>query len=156
MSTVGLIVMLYAIGLLLVTLDVLVIPTHVVGVVGLCCVLVSLVMVFRNYPSHFGIGMVVLTLVIGVILAQVVVSRFTLRESQLAEAGYVATDPALQDLCGRQGVAATMLRPAGKATIDGKRVDVVTRGELLEADTPVLVIEVEGNRVVVRAQAADA
>lgn len=156
MSTVGLIVMLYAIGLLLVALDVLVIPTHVVGVVGICSILASLVMVFRSHPPHFGIGLVVLTLLAGVFLARVVVSRFTLRDSQQVEAGYVATDPALQELCGRHGVAATMLRPSGKATIDGKRVDVVTRGELLEADTPVLVIEVVGNRVVVRAQAADA
>ena len=156
MSSVGLIIMLYAIGLLLVALDVLVIPTHVVGVVGICCVFASLVMVFRNHPPQFGIGMVVLTLVMGFILARVVVSRFTLRDSQQVEAGYVATDPALPELCGRQGVAATILRPAGKATIDGKRVDVVTRGELLEADTPVLVIEVQGNRVVVRAQTADA
>ena len=42
-----------------------------------------------------------------------------------------------------------MLRPAGHATIDGRRVDVVSRGEAIEAGTRIRVIEVAGNRVVV-------
>jgi membrane-bound ClpP family serine protease len=33
--------------------------------------------------------------------------------------------------------------------IDGQRVDVVTQGELIEKDTPIKVIQVEGRRVVV-------
>ena len=55
------------------------------------------------------------------------------------------------DLVGKEGVAHTTLRPAGTAVVDGVRVDVVTRGEMLEAQTAVKVIEVEGNRVVVTA-----
>ena len=39
---------------------------------------------------------------------------------------------------------------AGAAEIDGKRLDVVTQGEYLEAGTPVEVLRVEGNRIVVR------
>jgi hypothetical protein len=33
--------------------------------------------------------------------------------------------------------------------MDELRVDVVTRGEFLDPQTPIIVIEVEGNRVVV-------
>ena len=40
-------------------------------------------------------------------------------------------------------------RPAGFAEIGGQRVDVVTRGENIEAGAVVKVLEVEGNRVVV-------
>jgi membrane-bound serine protease (ClpP class) len=47
-----------------------------------------------------------------------------------------------------------MLRPAGHATIDGRRVDVVSRGEMIAEGVPVVVVEVEGNRVVV-ARAAE-
>jgi len=50
---------------------------------------------------------------------------------------------------GRTGVAITPLRPVGVARIDGKKVDVVTRGEMLDADSPIKVVEVVGNRVVV-------
>ncbi len=61
------------------------------------------------------------------------------------------TDPDRQALLGKEGVAHTTLRPAGTALIDGIRVDVVTRGELIEARTRIRVLAVEGNRVVVTA-----
>ena len=60
-----------------------------------------------------------------------------------------ATDARDLELVGKQGVAEAPLRPAGIARIDGRRVDVVSRGELIENGTPVRVIEVRGNRVVV-------
>lgn len=60
-----------------------------------------------------------------------------------------ATDERDLDLVGRRGRTATMLRPAGHATIEGRRVDVVSRGEMIDEGVPVVVVEVEGNRVVV-------
>jgi membrane-bound serine protease (ClpP class) len=60
-----------------------------------------------------------------------------------------------RDLIGREGVAHTPLRPAGTAVIDNQRIDVVTRGERIRAETPIKVIEVEGNRVVVTAVEAE-
>jgi len=62
-----------------------------------------------------------------------------------------ATDVRDLDLLGKQGVALGTLRPAGHARIEGRRVDVVSRGEPIEAATPVHVVEVRGNRVVVAA-----
>jgi membrane-bound serine protease (ClpP class) len=57
-------------------------------------------------------------------------------------------------LLGAVGVAESMLRPGGTARLRASgmeelRVDVVTRGEFLDPQTPLIVIEVEGNRVVV-------
>ena len=49
------------------------------------------------------------------------------------------------------GVTLSALRPSGFARIDGQRVDVVTRGEMIEAGRAVRVVEVLGNRVVVAA-----
>lgn len=50
---------------------------------------------------------------------------------------------------GMTGVARSILRPAGKAEIDGMLVDVVTEGEFLDAGAAVHVLAVEGSRVVV-------
>jgi membrane-bound serine protease (ClpP class) len=50
---------------------------------------------------------------------------------------------------GMTGVARSILRPAGKAEVDGMLVDVVTEGEFLEAGAPVRVLAVEGSRIVV-------
>lgn len=51
------------------------------------------------------------------------------------------------------GTAFTQLRPSGTALIDGRRVDVVSEGALIEKGTPIKVVAVEGMRVVVRAVA---
>ncbi len=76
---------------------------------------------------------------------------------QRASLGYVTSDN-MTHFLGRTGKSTTTLRPAGLAEIDGIRVDVVTEGEFLEPGTPIIVIKVEGSRVVVdeEAQAAAA
>jgi len=56
----------------------------------------------------------------------------------------------LKELVGKRGVARGDLRPAGIVEIDGRRYDVVSQGGLIEPGTAVEVIEVEGNRVVVK------
>jgi membrane-bound ClpP family serine protease len=65
-----------------------------------------------------------------------------------------AQEIGLDELRGRTGTTQSVLRPTGFARIDGRRIDVVTRGELIERGAEIEVIEVEGNRVVV-AQAGD-
>ncbi len=54
-----------------------------------------------------------------------------------------------QGLTGKVGVVEATLRPAGIARIEGRRVDVVSRGESIESGTAIFVVEVSGNRVVV-------
>jgi len=48
-----------------------------------------------------------------------------------------------------KGKSVTDLRPAGMAEINSQRVDVVTDGEYIDADTPIVVTEVSGNRIIV-------
>ncbi len=54
------------------------------------------------------------------------------------------------ELVGQEGDAATDLRPSGKASIDGEIVDVVSLHEYIRAGARIVVIEVEGMRVVVQ------
>jgi len=58
-------------------------------------------------------------------------------------------DEGQSDLLDCEGTAHTPLRPAGTAVIGGKRIDVVTRGEMIDRRSRIRVIEVSGNRVVV-------
>ena len=60
------------------------------------------------------------------------------------------TNPELEGLLGKEGITISNLHPSGFAKIDGTRVDVISRGGMLEKNTPVEVIEIEGNRVVVK------
>jgi len=51
---------------------------------------------------------------------------------------------------GQKGITVSQLRPAGKASFGGQRFDVVSRGELIEANREIMVVVVEGNRIVVK------
>ena len=55
-----------------------------------------------------------------------------------------------QQWMGKHGHAASVLRPAGIADIDGERVDVVSDGALIEQGAAIHVTHVDGNRIVVR------
>ena len=155
MSLISLIVLLYAVGLLLVVLDVLIIPTHIAGAIGSLMTVAGIVLMFRFAPVWVGIGAIALTSVTAVALVRVAGYRYSLAHEQRKDEGYIATDPTLPALRGRAGVAVTVLRPAGKVQIADRRVDVVTRGEMIDPGTQVVVIEVEGNRVVVKPAPAD-
>jgi len=60
------------------------------------------------------------------------------------------TERNLERFLGAEGVTRSYLRPAGVADIAGERVDVVSEGGMVRRGTAVRVIDVEGNRVVVR------
>ena len=55
-----------------------------------------------------------------------------------------------ESLLGKEGDALSQLRPSGIALIVGKRYDVVTEGDLLDKGTRIKVIDVSGNRLVVK------
>lgn len=78
-------------------------------------------------------------------------NRLVLSSETRAADGYVSSSREHdQDWLGKEGVSVSELRPAGIALIDGRRLDVVTDGEFVEAQQPVKIVEARGNRIVVR------
>jgi membrane-bound serine protease (ClpP class) len=77
-------------------------------------------------------------------------SPVTLRKTLSRKEGVSSQSSELESYVGRQGNAVTDLRPAGIAVINGKRVDVVTRGEYLDKDSAIIVTAVTGNQIIVR------
>ncbi len=51
----------------------------------------------------------------------------------------------------KTGKSITMLRPAGRANFDGETLDVVTEAEFIPENTPIRIIHIEGNRIIVEA-----
>jgi membrane-bound serine protease (ClpP class) len=62
----------------------------------------------------------------------------------------VLVPPHIAALLGAIGVAATPLRPAGKVQFGDEFVDVVAEGGYIVPGTRVQVVEIEGNRIVVK------
>ena len=83
------------------------------------------------------------------IILYVVLKRVTFKGFMTPESSS-SVDERVDGLLGHQGQTVTPLRPAGMALINGKKVDVVSVGDFIERDCVVEVVEISGNRVVVR------
>ena len=68
---------------------------------------------------------------------------------ETSEEGYKGVED-FSHLVGKEGIVLNTCRPAGNADFDGQKLDVVSRGEFIEKDAKIKVIEVEGNRIVVK------
>ena len=61
-----------------------------------------------------------------------------------------APDDPRRKLIGRIGVAKSKMLPSGAVLVDGKVIDAICRGGAVEPGQSIKVVEVRGNRVVVR------
>ena len=143
------VILLYVLGMALAVAEIF-LPGVVIGLIGLGMVCTSIYMGF-NLSATLGWTLAILTVlsipVYAIFWVQVLNRMFAMNATQK---GYTSAQTELKILVGHEGVAVTMLRPAGTALIDGKRVDVVSESEVINADTRIQVVEVESNRVVVR------
>ena len=141
-----LVAVLYMAGLALIVAEAFM-PGLIMGLVGLGLIGTSVVFGFRHHWA-IGIGQIALAVLVGPAALVAGMKRLTLK-STLEGGTSFASDYAA--LAGKRGESVTELRPAGVVAIEGRRVDVVTGGELVPRGTPVTVVKVEGNRIVVRA-----
>lgn len=153
----GLVVALAVLGLLGILWELHVVPGHgLPGILGAVALLVAVLLAF-GLPFFFvAIEVLATAIVLTVIAFSLTVRavpqnawahRLALAAAQGPE--YV-TSGDYGDLRGRVGTAASFLRPAGIASIDGRRVDVLTEGEFIAQGTPIRVTRVEGARVFVQ------
>ncbi|UHA75814.1 nodulation protein NfeD [Paenibacillus sp. 481] len=149
-------VVLFIVGLVLLVLELFIPSFGILGILGSASLIFGVVRAAYDTSDAFvslGIAFVAAVIVV-VIVAKVfkhrgVWNRFILRDTLSTNEGYVSNDNQTA-LIGKVGTAITPLRPSGTVMIDGKHIDVVTDGTFIERDATVIVMEVEGARVVVR------
>ncbi len=124
------------------------------GISGIVLVGIGIVIAGMNFGAVTAVGVLlvliaVLAVVISLVLNHVVRgggnSKLFLRETQDL---HMMED--MKAFVGRKGTAKSMLRPAGIGDFDGVRLNVVTEGGYLEAGTPIEIVNVVGNRIVVK------
>jgi len=130
-------------------------PGLVAGTIGLICLGAGGALSFAYFGPSVGLAVslgVTAGVVFGAYLWFTRFHRTKFAKKLISEGtiGDIDVDEEQRDLLDQTGVAVTTLRPSGMAKIAGRRVDVVTEGQMIEKDTPVKVIAIEGMRVVVR------
>ncbi|MEM9351556.1 MAG: NfeD family protein [Planctomycetota bacterium] len=79
---------------------------------------------------------------------EMVLDAATPEEKEIQERRETLAD--YSHLLGQTGSAATDLRPAGKADIDGELLDVIAEADIIDKGTPIVVVDTQATRVVVR------
>ncbi|QDV07694.1 hypothetical protein Poly30_32230 [Planctomycetes bacterium Poly30] len=149
------IILLFAAGLVLIIAEVFVPSMGLLGLAATLCIAGSIGMAFYE-DTGAGATMLVATAVLVPLVMTFGIKLFpsTPMGKKLMARGYSFEDGAGvdrrdQSLAGKTGIVEAPLRPAGIARIEDRRVDVVSRGELIDRGEPIVVVEVSGNRVIV-------
>jgi len=167
-------VLLFATGVVCVALEVFVIPGFgIFGLGGGAMILAALVLATQTFviprndyqleqipQSLFSVAAIAGGVIAALALMRhflpkaPVVNQMVLQPPDSEELEDLSRREALADfghLLGKRGVASTQLTPSGKARFGDDLVDVITDGEVVSKDTAVAVVDVQGNRVLVRA-----
>jgi membrane-bound serine protease (ClpP class) len=161
----------FFVGIGLLILEIFVIPGFgIAGILGILFAGSSLVLVMLNndlFDFSFVEGdkiVMAVTTTLGALAGSVIImfiggvrltntkifKRISLQTVQDKKAGYTSRFVSTL-MTGKQGTAFTILRPSGKVLIEGEVYDAFTRGEYIEKDAPIIVVDEEGTSLKVKA-----
>jgi len=142
-------------GIIMIGIEIIVPGFGFFGIAGTVCLFAGLFFVSRDaktFLTVLAVGVVgaavVLPIVFKVLKKLGLVRRIVLGENMLPEEGYVSHEQ-IPSLLGEEGVAESVLRPAGVVVIGGMRYSVVSSGAYIERGRPVVVVEYTPGRIVV-------
>jgi membrane-bound serine protease (ClpP class) len=149
MSTTG-IITLFIIGLIAITVE-LFIPGAIIGLCGAGCVVTSIIFAYlyvSNLLGHILLGLGICFIPVFFVSWYKLLSKtFSVKAS---EKDFSSARDRLNDLLSEEGIALTTLRPSGIANIKGNKIDVISEGEMISKNTRIKVIDVKGNRIIVK------
>jgi membrane-bound serine protease (ClpP class) len=152
-------ILLLLVGVTLVVVEVFVPSGGVIGVLSIAAVIGSIVTAFWDSATTGAtfLGIAVIALPSAFALAVKVwpdtpIGRRILPPLPTSEEVLPDSDHrrGLQELIGKVGRAKSLMLPSGAAEIAGRTVDALSEGVAIEAGQLVRVVDVRGNRVVVR------
>lgn len=131
-----------------------ILPGMIAGFLGLICLGAGVVQSFLLFGGQTGsyiLAGVVVVLIAGTAIWLKYFPRTPMARVFTSHRTVGDINADRPELLHQTGSALTTLRPSGTALICGQRVDVVTEGAMIDRDTPIKVVAIEGMRVVVRA-----
>jgi membrane-bound ClpP family serine protease len=141
-------------GVIIIIAEIILPSGGILSILAICVLAFSL---FKAFAISTNIGMLFLGADIVIVPALVLIglkliakSPVTLRKTLSKEDGVMSQRKEMDQLLNASGITITDLRPAGSIKINNKRIDAVTQGEYINKNTPVCVIEVTGNQIIVK------
>lgn len=163
--------LLFVLGVVLLLLEIFVIPGFgVAGILGIIFIVAGLTLSLlpNNWFDFRGVSGQSVTVALTTVFCSMVGSialvaylaskigtdgmfkNLALNKSQDLEDGYVSNNVALNALSGKEGVADTDLRPAGKVLVEGELYDAVSENGFVEKGASVIVRKYEMGQLYVK------
>ncbi|MFD2246585.1 NfeD family protein [Pontibacter ruber] len=148
------VILLIGIGLVLIIVELIFVPgTTVIGILGFVLVAVGVWIGYAALGTNTGHVILAASVLIGFVafflsFRSDVWTRFALKgriESRMNEENQQNLE------VGEMGVTLSALRPQGTAMFREKHHEVQTKGEFVDANTPVRIISITPNKVIVEA-----
>lgn len=163
MSDLEVLLILYVVGVLVLTAEVF-IPSHgVLGVVGMGCIIAAVVKTFMYGGRDAGMISVVTCLTVLPTMGYFAVKywphtpigrRIVPPNPVLTDADTSVPMEELRGLIGQSGLAVSALRPVGICEFGGRRISCVAELGIVEAGTEVVGIGITSGNLAVRAKSA--
>ncbi|MET3656563.1 MULTISPECIES: NfeD family protein [Sporosarcina] len=149
-------IILFLIGVVLIVAEFF-LPHGIAGVIGTLAIIGSIIMAGGN-PMYMAISVLIAVAI--AVIGMVIIMKFfgkklhllnkvVLMDTTDTESGYVSNVNRVE-LLGRIAKTSTALRPSGAIELDGERIDVVSEGSYIAKGIHVIIVKVEGSRIVVR------
>lgn len=158
-------VLIFAVGVLLLAVEIFVTPGFgVMGFSGLLLIFISFISAMSERmpgkwrpidfsPETFSMPLLkVMLSFIGALALVAIAGKFiphTRMFQSLTLDSVVPEADEEEALLGMEGIAHSDLRPSGTAYFGDRKIDVVTHGDYIHRESPVRIVEVHGNRIVV-------
>ncbi len=150
--TIALIIFLILIGLLLILIEIFVTPGIVIGIIGLVLMVTGIYQTYVEFGNTAGNLVLAGSFLVSVTIVFLTFrsgawDRFSLNETITGKVNVIDTE---NIQTGAKGRTLSALRPMGNALINGTRVEVVTEGEAIPANTDIEVYKILENKIIVK------
>lgn len=150
--TIALIIFLILIGLLLIIIEIFVTPGIVIGIIGLALMVTGIYQTYVEFGNMAGNLVLAGSFLVSVTIVFLTFrsgawDRFSLNETITGKVNVIDTE---NIQIGAKGKTLSALRPMGNALFNGTRVEVVTEGEAIPANTEIEVYKILENKIIVK------
>lgn len=164
-------ILLFIVGLILIAVEIFAIPGFgVAGVLGITFTITGLTLsmvqnmgtgIFDYDPTNLikAFFVVVIAFFLAIVGSIILTKqlfgtthfgKLALAKTQEALEGYTSASTSYQNMQGREGIARTILRPAGKVTIDGDSFDATALTGFIEKGEKIVVVSYQAGQLVVK------
>lgn len=143
-------------GFILVGIEMTIPGVSAPGIVGGVCLIASVFLIADSIVEGVIITIAIVA-ILGIMLAIILwllahgklIRPIILEDEQRKEQGYISSSD-LEYLLGKEGRSLTDLRPTGSGDFDGVKFEVISEGDYIVKDTPIVITKVQGRKLIVK------